>query len=90
MGKGFPLKIYDPEVSIARPIGANKRYIEHVIPHLSALMIDNVEQVVSFSEVLGRYTTYRRKSVRHGQYLIDLVGLENSARLSGKYRGVCS
>lgn len=38
LGKGFPLKIYDPNIEHARLVGANKAFIDQRIPHLAALL----------------------------------------------------
>jgi len=46
LGKGFELKIYDRHVSLARLLGANKRYIEERIPHLSRLMVDTMAEAL--------------------------------------------
>jgi GDP-mannose 6-dehydrogenase len=52
IGKGYSISIYDEEVSLARIHGANKRYIEDTIPHISSLLKERIEEVVDRSEVL--------------------------------------
>ena len=38
VGKGFDVRIYDPEVNPARLIGANRRHVESKLPHLRRLL----------------------------------------------------
>ena len=45
IGKGYDLKIYDPNVSSARLIGANKEYIQRMIPHVSRLLVHSLEDL---------------------------------------------
>jgi GDP-mannose 6-dehydrogenase len=45
LGKGNELRIYDPNVSLARLTGANKEYINRVIPHLSRLLVRSLEDL---------------------------------------------
>ncbi len=45
LGKGYQLRIYDPNVIAARLTGANKEYINGVIPHLSCLLVPSPEQL---------------------------------------------
>ena len=52
LGKGFPVKIYDRNVMTSRLIGANKRFIEEHIPHLSSILVDRIEDVVETAEVV--------------------------------------
>jgi GDP-mannose 6-dehydrogenase len=51
LGKGYDLRIYDPAVAVARLTGANRDYIQERIPHLSALLSDCIDDVVSHSQV---------------------------------------
>src|SRR4029079_4768773 len=52
LGKGLALRIYDRLGSMARLVGANREYIEQQIPHLSSLLRDSIDEVVSASEVI--------------------------------------
>ena len=51
LGKGYNLSIYDPNVIAARLTGANKQYIDAVIPHLSRLLVPSLDKL-SDAEVL--------------------------------------
>jgi GDP-mannose 6-dehydrogenase len=52
LGKGLDLKIYDPNVSVARLVGANRDYIERTIPHLSVLLVPTLEEATAGRELL--------------------------------------
>lgn len=52
LGKGYDLRIYDRNVSMARIIGSNKRYIDHVIPHVSSLLVPDTTHVLKHAELL--------------------------------------
>ncbi|HUO17209.1 MAG TPA: nucleotide sugar dehydrogenase [Verrucomicrobiae bacterium] len=45
LGKGYELRIYDPNVVAARLTGANKEYIDGVIPHLSRLLVPTLNEL---------------------------------------------
>src|ERR1700733_11324961 len=45
LGKGYELGIYDPNVIAARLTGANKQYIDGVIPHLSRLLVRSLDEL---------------------------------------------
>jgi GDP-mannose 6-dehydrogenase len=47
LGKGYELSIYDPNVIAARLTGANKEYIDGVIPHLSRLLVPSLNDLNS-------------------------------------------
>jgi GDP-mannose 6-dehydrogenase len=52
IGKGCQVRILDRHVSIARLGGANRRYIEEEIPHISSLMCDSAETLLAHAEVV--------------------------------------
>ena len=39
-------------MSFARLMGANKRYIEQHIPHISRLMVESLDEVLAHAEVI--------------------------------------
>ena len=52
IGKGLDLKVLDPNVSLARLVGANRRYIEAEIPHIASLLCESAEELVRHAEVI--------------------------------------
>ena len=95
LGKGYQLKIYDKYVSQARLVGANREYIERQIPHLSSLLCQTAEEVVSSSEVIvignkSEEFLQAVEQVNEAQTIVDLVRLPSSARPGrGRYDGIC-
>ena len=52
LGKGFDVKIYDRNVYLARLIGSNKEYIMKKIPYISKFLTDNLNHVITGSDVI--------------------------------------
>jgi GDP-mannose 6-dehydrogenase len=95
IGKGYQVRIYDEEVSLAKLYGANRRYIEHTIPHISSLMTASVDEVFNASEVIvvskqgSRYGDVV-KSSSGNRVVIDLVRLWPELNGSPEtYEGIC-
>ena len=95
LGKGMDLAIYDPDVSAAHVMGANRAYIEREIPHIWSLMRPSVGDVVRHADTIvigNRLEEYRQlTSTRHnGQVIIDLVRMfDQRTSDDGKYQGIC-
>ena len=95
IGKGYQVKIYDKNVSLARLHGANRVYIEREIPHIASLMCDSIEEVVTASEVIvigNRDAAFADvlQNLRSDQMVIDLVRItERVADPNSQYRGIC-
>ena len=96
LGKGYQLRIYDKNVSIAKLVGANKEYINTQIPHLSSLLCETLDEVLSASEVIvvGNAAPEFADALKHtrdDQIVIDLVrpkGL-NDDEIPAQYSGIC-
>jgi GDP-mannose 6-dehydrogenase len=95
IGEGYDLRIYDPEVNLARLIGANKRYIEQSIPHIGSLMADDCAAVIDHADVLvaglasKELVAQLQRSVRADQTVIDLVGLTPGSLPGKGGQGIC-
>jgi GDP-mannose 6-dehydrogenase len=94
LGKGYQIQIYDKNVSLACLRGANKKFIEERIPHIAALMRENINDVLSFAEVLvignkgGEFKKILNK-IRKNQYVIDLVRITKKHYNNEWYEGIC-
>lgn len=78
IGKGCNVHILDRNVSLARLVGANKRYIEQEIPHIAALMCESAEALVEHADVLVIGSTNDEAidvmdRAKRGQQVIDLT-----------------
>lgn len=93
IGKGYELRLFDRNVSLAALTGANRDYILHRIPHISRLMVSTIEEVTSFADtlVVGNGDPAFRTAVaeaRPQQQVVDLV--RAAERTSGdNYQGIC-
>ncbi|MBA3990627.1 MAG: nucleotide sugar dehydrogenase, partial [Propionibacteriales bacterium] len=52
IGKGYEVRVFDRNVSLAQLQGANRAYIQQSIPHIASLMCEEVEEVVTASDVI--------------------------------------
>jgi GDP-mannose 6-dehydrogenase len=78
IGKGCDVRVLDRSVSIARLVGANRRYIEEEIPHLAALMCDEPVALLTHADVIviGNDSDEAAQvlaGARPGQAIIDLT-----------------
>ncbi len=82
IGKGFIVKIYDREVSMAKIFGSNKKYIESIIPHVSKLISSSIHEVIKTSDLIliskkeQDYLESLKENI-NSVYILDLVKLFN-------------
>jgi GDP-mannose 6-dehydrogenase len=95
IGKGYKVKVYDEEESLAKLYGANRRYIEQAIPHISSLMTATIEEALQSSEVVivskkGPQFADAIKKLPAEQLVIDLVRLmPDLTTAPANYEGIC-
>src|SRR5271170_3296403 len=94
IGKGYDLRIYDKNVNIASLNGANRDFILNHIPHISKLMVGDIDAVLNHAQtvVIGNrdldFKTVPAR-LRDGQFLIDFVRIIDGRSNNGKYDGIC-
>ena len=95
IGKGYSLSIYDPEVHLARLLGANKSFIEQHLPHIGEMLVPELADVVQTSDVLVLGSSSPAvidalaRLARPDQVVVDLVNLPPGVSLKARVQGLC-
>ncbi|HJQ68480.1 MAG TPA: nucleotide sugar dehydrogenase [Blastocatellia bacterium] len=92
LGRGYKLRIYDPEVETARLVGGNRAYVELHLPHLSRLMVPSIEEVGACDIIIVGHPLKEDSLIDRwlgeGKHVLDLVGKKARAdhpRYDGLY-----
>lgn len=94
LGKGYDVKIFDRNVNIASLVGANRDYILNQIPHISKLMVQNMDEVLIHADtvVIGngdREFEAVLNNLNDGQTVVDFVRISESVAPDVIYDGIC-
>lgn len=93
-GKGFDLRIYDSNVRHDALSGANLAYANFRLPHLSKLLVDDLDDIYEHAEVIvvgnadPRFHDVLQRR-RPDQSIVDLVHIGAGQRSNGSYEGLC-
>jgi GDP-mannose 6-dehydrogenase len=93
IGKGYEVRLYDRNVSLAALQGANRAYIEREIPHIASLMVGSIDEVIRASDVIvignGDPTFGGAVAAAPaGRTFIDLAGIGEQAGEHPGYRAI--
>lgn len=92
LGKGCKINIYDKNVRLSQLTGTNKQFIESKIPHLAEFMSDDINEVISSSEVVVISTKekYFKEIINsiNDKKIIDLVRLDEKLLGKENYYGI--
>jgi len=94
IGKGCDIKIYDRNISLARLTGANKEYLAKEIPHVSSLLVEDLDELVVSADLLiigNSDPEFARlpSMCRDGQSVVDLVRIRGFEHRPGvDYHGI--
>jgi GDP-mannose 6-dehydrogenase len=94
IGKGYDLRIFDRNVSLASLVGANRDFILNRIPHISRLMVNGIDAVLNHAQtiVIGNKDPEFAgilERLSPGKHLVDFVRITNRRSENGKYDGIC-
>jgi GDP-mannose 6-dehydrogenase len=93
IGKGYQVRIYDRNVSLARLQGTNRAFIEREIPHISSLMRDGLDEVLAECDVVvigNRDPEFADIVATSDRAVIDLVGIDREGvPPTDSYDGIC-
>jgi GDP-mannose 6-dehydrogenase len=97
IGKGYELHIYDPEVHLARLLGANRSFIERHLPDIGQMLKPELDDVVAECDVLvlvlgsSDPTLGQRVAamLQPEKVVLDLVGVRTDSPLAGRTIGLC-
>lgn len=94
LGKGYDVKIFDRNVNIASLMGANREYILNQIPHISKLMVQNIEEILVHAEtiVIGNSDSEFKNvlnKLNDTQMVVDFVRITESVKPGILYDGIC-
>lgn len=91
IGKGHDVKIFDHNVNQSKLMGTNKEFIDLHIPHLSRIMVDDMDRLISDSEVIviTQKVDGIEEWIRNStdKKFIDLVGVITDN--PSNYIGIC-
>ena len=90
--KGCAIRIFDPNVQLARLVGANKEYLLRALPHIVELMVAEVADAVGWAETIVVTTTdpaYAKSiaAARPDQVVLDFAHLNGTTSGSNNVLG---
>lgn len=94
LGRGYTVRIYDPQLNLAALVGANKRVIDSRMPHLAGLLQPDLAAAVGRS---GLLVVSQRcvpladlaRLVTPEHAVLDVNGWADLRRLPAPYQGFC-
>jgi GDP-mannose 6-dehydrogenase len=96
LGEGFEVSIWDRDVTLGQLAGANRQYIQEIVPHIGSLLSSDLEGVLRQAEVviIGNKSAGKDElgpHLRKDQIVIDLVNIDPAQRPVGEfaYEGIC-
>ncbi|HKQ39111.1 MAG TPA: nucleotide sugar dehydrogenase [Verrucomicrobiae bacterium] len=94
LGHRYPLRIYDPQLNLARLMGSNRRVIDLKMPHLASLLKDNLKAALGSAGLviaaqkcatIGELAPH----ITPKHHVLDINGWPELRALPCRYEGLC-
>ena len=91
LGKGYDVRIYDKNVQLSKLVGSNRSYIDQRLPHISALLCNTIDEVLTHGQTI--IISHKVKEISgylellEARNIIDLVRMEELRSLPN-YEGI--
>jgi len=94
LGRGYQVRIYDPQLNLAKLVGSNKRLIDTKMPHLASLLHDDLALAIGQKGLIvaaQRCAAIAKlaKVVTPEHQILDLNGWPELRALPARYEGFC-
>jgi GDP-mannose 6-dehydrogenase len=90
LGRGYDMKLYDRNVSLSRLLGENKSYIMEKLPHISNLLIEDLEKGISEADIIvfnNKEKEFLTLNIPADKRIVDLCRIEQYRAHPG-YEGI--
>jgi GDP-mannose 6-dehydrogenase len=94
LGHGYRLRIYDPQLNVARLMGSNRRVIDLKMPHLASLLKDDIRDalgsqglVIAAQKCASIAELAPHITAKH--HVLDINGWPELRTLPARYEGLC-
>jgi GDP-mannose 6-dehydrogenase len=94
LGHGYQVRIYDPQLNLARIVGSNKRVIDTRMPHLASLLHEDLasalgrEGLVLAAQKCATVSELS-KCLTAQHHVLDVNGWPELRKLAASYEGLC-
>jgi GDP-mannose 6-dehydrogenase len=95
IGKGYEVRIFDPNIILGNLIGANRDAIRNTLPHLDKLLLKSKGEIIDFADTIvisSRNEIYSDidKELRQHQKIVDLIKFISrpSEEIQERYYGI--
>jgi GDP-mannose 6-dehydrogenase len=94
LGHGYTVRIYDPQLSLARIVGSNRRVIDIKMPHLASLLQEDLASALGQRGLVlaaqkCAMLSELSKFLTPQHHILDINGWPELRRLPGKCEGFC-